>query len=220
MLRRERMETTEMQKYATLMQFVKLRMELVDRLMHDKDKLPLIPRFEFVALQFRQILELIAFGSLVANEKVYAAEHADFAKEWNAKKLLVKLEKLNADFYPTPIQQVKSNVPGIMLRHEKITSGFLTRKDFVDAYQECSEIIHTGNPYSLSNKNSLPELTKRFANWKSQIVKLLNLHELRMLNDPGMAVCSMNDGGTNEVKVYRFSPPPVGWTPKSHSPLI
>jgi hypothetical protein len=70
-----------MQKYATLMQLVKLRVELVDRLMQDKDKLPTVLRFEFVALQFRQILELIAFGSLAANEKVYASKHADFAKE-------------------------------------------------------------------------------------------------------------------------------------------
>jgi hypothetical protein len=209
------METPGMQKYTTLMQLVKLRIELVDRLMQDKDKLPIVPRFEFVALQFRQILELVAFGSLVANEKVYAATHADFAKEWNAKKLLAKLEKLNANFYPTPIRQVECNVPGVTLRHEKITSGFLTRKDFIDVYQECSEIIHTANPYSLSNKNNFTELTKRFANWKSQIVKLLNLHELHMLNEPGMAVCSMNDGGSNEVRVYRFSPPPVGWVPKS-----
>lgn len=204
-----------MQKYTTLMQLVKLRIELVDRLMQDKDKLPIVPRFEFVALQFRQILELVAFGSLVANEKVYASTHADFAKEWNAKKLLAKLEKLNANFYPTPIRQVECNVPGVTLRHEKITSGFLTRKDFIDVYQECSEIIHTANPYGLSNKNNFTELAKRFANWKSQIVKLLNLHELHMLNEPGMAVCSMNDGGSNEVRVYRFSPPPVGWVPKS-----
>jgi hypothetical protein len=208
------METPGMQKYATLMRLVKLRIELVDRLMQDKDKLPIVPRFEFVALQFRQILELVAFGTLVANEKVYASTHADFAKEWNAKKLLAKLEKLNADFYPTPVKQVESNVPGITLRHEKITTGFLTRTDFVDVYQECSEIIHTENPYSLGNKRDFPELTKRFANWRSRIVKLLNLHELRMLNDPGMAVCSMNAGGSNEVRVYRFSPPPAVRVPK------
>jgi len=209
------MENPGMQKYLTLMQLVKLRMELVDRLMQDKDKLPIVPRFEFIGLQFRQILELIAFGSLVANEKVYASTHADFAKEWNAKKLLAKLGKLNADFYPTPIRQVKCDVPGVTLRHEKITGGFLKKKDFVDVYQECSEIIHTANPYSLSNKNDFAELTKRFASWKLQIVTLLNLHELRMLNEPGMLVCSMNDGGSNEVRVYQFSPPPVGWVPKS-----
>ena len=119
------METPGMQKYATLMKLVKLRIGLVDRLMQDDDKLPVAPRrIEFVALQFRQILELIAFGSLVANEKVYAATHADFAKEWNAKKLLIRLEKLNPNFYPTPIRQVAANIPGIQLKHEKITNGF------------------------------------------------------------------------------------------------
>jgi hypothetical protein len=208
------MDTPGMQKYATLMQLVKLRIEVVYRLMQDEDKLPVVPRFEFVALQFRQILELIAFGSLVANEKVYASTHADFAKEWNAKKLLAKVGKLNADFYPVPVRQVKCDIPGVAMRHEKITSGFLTKKDFVDVYQQCSEIIHTANPYGLSNTHNFPELTKRFANWTSQIATLLNLHELRMLNEPGMVVCSMNDGGSNEVKVYQFSPPPPGWVPK------
>jgi len=209
------METPGMQKYATLMQLVKLRIDLVDRLMQDKDKLPIVPRFEIVALQFRQILELIAFGSLVANEKVYTAAHADFAKEWNAKKLLIKLEKLNPNFYPTPLREVAANIPGVLLKHEKITSGFLSRKDFVDVYQECSEIIHTSNPYGLSNTNNFPDLTKRFANWKEQIVRLLTLHELRMLNDPGRALCTMNAGGTNEVQVTRFEPAPVGWKPKT-----
>jgi hypothetical protein len=209
------METPGMQKYATLMQLVKLRIELVERLMQDKDKLPIVPRFEFVALQFRQILELVAFGSLIANEKVYASTHTDFAREWNAKKLLAKLEKLNADFYPKPVREVKSNVPGIPVRLERLAGGFLTREDFVRVYQECSEIIHTGNPYSVNKTNNFSELTVRFADWRLQIFTLLNLHELRMLNDPGMALCSMNDGGTNEVRVYRFSPPPAEWAPKA-----
>jgi hypothetical protein len=32
-----------------------------------------------------------------------------------------------------------------------------------------------------------------------QIALLLNLHELHLYNDPGIAVCSMNDEGTNQV---------------------
>jgi hypothetical protein len=204
-----------MEKYCNLMQFVKLRIELVDRLMKDEDKLPVVPRFEFVALSFRQVLELIAFGSLVANEKVYAATHADFAKEWSAKKLLGKLEKLNANFYPVPVRQVKTNVPGVTMKHERITAGFLTKDDFVGAYQTCSQLIHTANPYRGNSGIDYPKLTKDFLNLRSQIITLLNLHELHLFNDPGMAVCSMNAGGSNNVQVYRFSPLPSGSAPKS-----
>lgn len=75
------MEVSGLEKYRLMMEEVKLRIDLVDRLMTNKDDLPLRPRFEFTVLQFRKVLELIAFGSLVANEKVYASTHADFAKE-------------------------------------------------------------------------------------------------------------------------------------------
>jgi hypothetical protein len=49
--------------------------------MKGKCNLPDIPLMESAALQFRKVLELIAFGSLAANEKTYNATHADFAKE-------------------------------------------------------------------------------------------------------------------------------------------
>jgi hypothetical protein len=205
------MEPTGMEKYAPLMQGVKLRIELIERLMQNKDSPPLVPRFEFAALQFRKILELIAFGSLVANEKVYASTHVGFANEWNAKRLLVKVERLNPNFYPVPVRQVKCDLPGITFKHQKITSGFLTKDDFVAAYQKCSELIHTTNPYSNGNNEDFRERSNTFATWRNQIIKLLNLHELHLFDDPGMAVCSMNAGGTNKVMVYRFSPP--GYVP-------
>jgi hypothetical protein len=190
-----------------VMEGVKLRIELVDQLTGGKGELPLVPRFEFIALQLRKILELIAFGSLVANEKVYASTHADFAKEWNAKRLLAKLQKLNSQFYPIPVKQTPSNTPGILLKHERITSGYLTKETFVKVYQECSEFIHTKNPFSKADHFNFQERLDTFAQWRNQIIGLLNLHELHLFSDSGMAVCSMNDGGTNHVKVYRFQPP-------------
>lgn len=200
------METPAMGKYASLMEGVKLRIELVDQLTQGKGDIPLVPRFEFLALQVRKILELIAFGSLVANEKLYASTHVDFAKEWNAKRLLAKLEKLNSQFYPIPVKETPSNTPGILLKHERITSGFLTKETFVKAYQECSELIHTRNPFSTANHFDFQERLNTFHQWRNEIVRLLSLHTLHLLNDPGMAVCSMNEGGTNQVKVYRFNP--------------
>lgn len=201
------MEQGGLEKYASLMTEVKLRVDLVDRLMGGADKLPVPPQFEFTALQFRKILELIAFGSLVANERVYALTHKNFGKEWNAKKLIAKLSKLNANFYPVPVRQVKCDMPGILLKHERIAQGYLSKAEFVATYQKCSEIIHARNPYSPDGLLNLQDCRKLFADWKNQIVALLNLHELHLYKDPGMAVCSMNDGGTNQVKVYRFAPP-------------
>jgi hypothetical protein len=201
------METPAMGKYASLMDGVKLRIELVDQLTSGKGDVALVPRFEFIALQMRKILELIAFGSLVANEKLYASTHADFAKEWNAKRLLAKLEKLNPLFYPIPVKQTPSDTPGILLKHQRITSGYLTKETFIKAYQQCSELIHTKNPFSSGDHFDFQERLNTFAQWRTEIVRLLNLHELHLIGDRGMAVCSMNAGGTNKVQVYRFQPP-------------
>jgi hypothetical protein len=201
------MEHDGMDKYRILMETVKLRIALIEDMMKGKCNLPDVPLIEFATLEFRKILELIAFGSLVANEKVYRATHADFAKEWNAKKLLAKLEKLNADFYPIPVKQVQPDKPDMLLRHEKIAQGYLTKKTFIYAYQQCSELIHTANPYSKKSHFDPKVYSTKFFAWRDQIVLLLSLHELHLYSDPGMAVCSMNDGGTNQVRVYRFAPP-------------
>ena len=91
------------------------------------------------------------------------------------------------------------------MRYEKLMQGYLTKETFVDAYQECSEIIHTANPYSNKPHLDLEQCSKAFFEWHNQIVVLLNLHELHLYDDPGMAVCSMNDGGTNLVRFYRFN---------------
>jgi len=146
------MEPDGLEKYRLLMENLKLRIALVEDLMMGKFNLPDVPLIESTALQFRKILELMAFGSLVANEKVYRSTYADFAKEWNAKKLLAKLGKLNSNFYPVPVKKVHPQKPGEFMRHEKLTQDYLTKKTFVDAYQKCSEIIHTANPYSKPTK--------------------------------------------------------------------
>jgi len=83
----------------------------------------------------------------------------------------------------------------------------VTKQEFVAAYQTCSELIHTTNPYSQKSRLDLKHLSRTFFDWHHQVITLLNLHELHLYNDPGMAVCSMNDGGTNIVRVYRFAPP-------------
>jgi len=43
---------------------------------------------EIVFLQFRKMLELIAFSSLIANKGVYSKDHASFATEWRATQML------------------------------------------------------------------------------------------------------------------------------------
>src|SRR5690349_18473218 len=59
---------------------------------------------EIVFLQFRKILEQIAFASLAANKEAYSAARAKFANDWRAKKMLKYLEHVNPEFYPQPLR--------------------------------------------------------------------------------------------------------------------
>jgi hypothetical protein len=55
---------------------------------------------ELMFLHFRKSLEEIAFATLSANREKYSAARAGFATEWNARRMLGFIEKVNANFYP------------------------------------------------------------------------------------------------------------------------
>jgi hypothetical protein len=84
---------------------------------------------------------------------------------------LAKLKALNRNFYPVPVREVKTDTPGVLLRHEKISEGFLTKTSFVAAYQKCSVLIHTTNPYSESSPLDFHGYSRAFAEWKNQCLR-------------------------------------------------
>jgi hypothetical protein len=55
---------------------------------------------EFMFLQFRKVLEEIAFSSLAANKDKYTEVYTDFATHWNAKKILKKTCPTQCELLP------------------------------------------------------------------------------------------------------------------------
>ncbi len=53
---------------------------------------------ESLYLQFRKTLELIAFGSLIANREKYSEARAEYASDWNAKRVLKLVSVLTPCF--------------------------------------------------------------------------------------------------------------------------
>lgn len=73
--------------YADQMREIKRRMEVIDFFLHRGGHALYHPTTtESVCLQFRKILELIAFGSLIANKEHYSAVHKKFESHWNAER--------------------------------------------------------------------------------------------------------------------------------------
>src|ERR1700728_710296 len=102
---------------------------------------------ELIFIQFRKVLEGIAFASLSANKEKYSEVHANFSKHWRAKDMLAVMDAVNPDFYPVPMQPPVQTSPGIYYFGEPLADGFFTREDFVFLYKCSSEALHTHNPY-------------------------------------------------------------------------
>lgn len=193
-------------KYCDLMEEIKLRVNVVNFFLSGQGHaLYEPPTLDSACLQLRKILELVAFGSLVANKDAYTSVYAKVSKAWNAGDLLRELEKVNPDFYPVPVVEVPSNIPGVKLAHQKRQGDYLTKSDFQDVYGRCGVMAHAANPYAKGIDYTY--YRQMLPRWQGQIVNLLNNHEIHLLNIPGMYVIHMKEDGDDKVHYYKFEPP-------------
>ena len=134
--------------YAEQLREIKRRTEVIDFFLHKGGHaLYQAATIESICLQFRKILELIAFSSLIANKDRYAAAHKNFESHWNAELLLKDLSRINADFYPKPIEEKPSVLPGVVNDLVPIIDGHLTQEDFIHTYKKSGGMLHAANPH-------------------------------------------------------------------------
>ncbi len=192
------------QKYLTLMAEIKRRTTvtaaLANGMTHVVYKATTI---ESIYLQYRKALELIALGSLVANKEVFSRVYHDFAKYWNAELLVKDIERVNPDFYPRPIVQKPSGVPGIEMEWSDRPNDYLTKDELIKLYKKCGAIMHSGNPYGSQVDYSYYE--SMVAHWGTRIVNLLNAHYIRLVNDPNLYLIQM--GSVEETPTYTVFAP-------------
>ena len=176
---KERSEVIE--RYCSCMVEIKLRTEVITRfLLGTVSAKYLPPNVESVCLQFRKILELIALGSLIAHKEDYSRQRANFAQDWQAAKILKAIEKINPVFYPVPTKQVY-DASGKVVRVENVRDPYLTRGDFVNLYQTCSNLLHASNPFG--KPKDYEGFWKAAPNWRTKIVTLLNHHQIQLPQD-------------------------------------
>lgn len=194
-------------RYCNLMEEVKRRIAVVDYFTSGQgNALYQPPTLESTCLQLRKILELIAFGSLVANETAYSSVYSKISKKWHADDILRELAQVNPDFYPVPVVEVPAESPKVLHKLERRKGDFLAKDDFPEVYGRCGLMAHAANPYGkgidyLYYKKTLPI-------WRTQIVNLLNNHEIHLLNQPGMYVIHMKEAGDDRVHWHKFEPVP------------
>jgi hypothetical protein len=202
----QKIDETGIRQYLNVMVEIKKRSRVLYDLMSGKNVTAYRPTtVETMGLQFRKIFELIAFASLSANKKLYAQAYANFAKHWEASKLIGNLKRLNpTGFYPKPVDMTSSEQPNIALNFSAKTKGFLTPEDLILAHGRCGSLMHAANPYG--KKIDYDFYDKNFGEWYELIVALLNKHEVRLADDPqgGFWLVQMNDFSTDDVSCNFF----------------
>jgi len=161
---------------------IKARSRLIKEV--GEGRVPVFPqpaRVEFVYLQLRKIIELIAMGSLLANAKTFAQVQSNIQKYWNAKDLLRDIHAVNPDFYPNPIIQEPSEEPGIKKELLERPDDYLTKERFITLYDKCGSILHVKNPFA--SEQNYAKLEEEGPKWYLRIVNLLNVHTIRLVGD-------------------------------------
>lgn len=188
----------DVQKYINCMEEIKLRQKGITLVLEGEYTTPYpMTNVEFLCLQFRKILELIAMASLSANKESYEHVYKKFFKHWNAKKILDSIQKINPNFYPVPGKQIIEN--NKVVEVVPITTDYLSKEIFIEVYNECSEMLHSKNPYN-SKQLSIESLKPKFLMWNSMIIRLLNHHQLQLINSDYQLWVLMN--GENDQRVH------------------
>jgi hypothetical protein len=160
---------------------------------------------EIVFLQFRKMLEQIAFSSLAANKTVYSTVRASFATDWHATKMLKQVEELNPEYYPQPLKEASRKVEGGKRRiHlEPLLDGFLTKDEFARLYDHCGNLLHSQNPYKAAGSIHVGHSPKE---WLSRIQNLVALHRAKLVTGAYWIVTVPDKDG----KVHTYTAEPMG----------
>ncbi|MBL4571867.1 MAG: hypothetical protein JKY86_02190 [Gammaproteobacteria bacterium] len=183
-------------KYRSLLIEIKHRTKVVDAFIFRQAHAVYLPTTtESVCLQIRKILELIAFGSLIANLEEFSKQHEKFSKYWNASLMLKDMGRVNPEFFPRPIIQNPSEEIGIHRKWDDRPDDYLTKDKFVKVYEKCGAILHSDNPFGskidyLYYQSSLPI-------WRNELVNLLNAHTIKLVGDKNLYLFQMGSGENN-----------------------
>ena len=173
-------------KYGDLMVEIKNRINsALDMLGRDDQPVSVI-NLESAALQIRKVIESVMHASVVVNIDNISN---GLTKEWDANKLMARVEKINPNYYPQPVKLeinggVKTWVPD---------KGFISKADFKTLYNKIGELAHAKSPFN-NKKIDVQTTKKEMTSDLKQLIKLLNHHFVPLPDGKSRIVCIMEDG--------------------------
>lgn len=128
---------------------------------------------EVVTLQLRRILEILAFGFVLAIGEKAIPAYASFVKYKNVEEFFTQLKKINENFYPQPVDDERGE-DGQMQWNYPAANEYLTSNDFITLFEHCDLVIEPRRVGALPM--SLEQCKAANIRWHKKIVRLLNAH--------------------------------------------
>ena len=158
---------------------------------------------EHCYLQFRRILECLAFCMVAANKHAFEAQKSKVNTDYHAVKLVRWMEAKFGEVYPTPIYQKDSPLEGIKSEFSDVQHQFLRREDFEKLYGVSGDVLHGRNPFR-GNFDYKP-YEDRLGDWHHKIRGLLNNHTYKTVDESYLYLVQMNSEDVSAAPtVYLF----------------
>lgn len=189
-------------RYANVMDEVKGRLFLVGEFIDNKTTTGSdTTDIEFICLQLRKVMELIALASIVPNKTKYKELRSDFDKDYHAKRIFRDLEKVNVNFYPEAVTQEKSTTPGVNHHIKPRDNVWLTKKRFIREYEKLGGLLHADNPFAI--RRPYINLYKQYKTLTTNLWELIERHKIAFIGGETIWLVFMGDK-TKQVHVYNI----------------
>lgn len=160
------MDLVSPQLYRDHMIEVKRRFRAIDRILGAKKARTLTAEFddEFMWLQLRQIVELVAYSAIAADEERYAAlrqeqdKNADYRVDGKPAKVLKHLSQISPHFLPKSLGVMVPQADGT--KHFESGPEVAVLERFLDIHDTAGRHLHATNPF---NEKDVKDLEVRLA---------------------------------------------------------
>jgi len=194
--------------YADILNEINDRIEILNMAINGGMNLtaPFIREISY--LQLRMMCELVAIGCLVAHGDIDDTKSNNLQKEFNAEKIINRLEHLHPNFYPHPVRLTKN---GNTTQMERIESGFLTKSELINLYRDCGEKLHRGRLKSFKEKSD-KMMQPNFSDileWGRKFIILLEQHQISSLDNLSHFICTLKYQDTNNRACVAIALSPI-----------
>ena len=193
----------DIKAYTAVMEEIKRRTTVVFALLNQEIKVIYrATQVESMVLQVRMITELVALASLSANKSIFEKNRKKFENHWHPKKILKDVESLNPNFYPVPI--VETPLKNTLAKTDLVNmkTGFMESDELIQVHGRCGNILHAKNPFG---KDANYDYYKKMVpKWMDRIMKLLNCHQIKLLNGNRFYLVHMKEERDDQVHMYTF----------------